>query len=496
MRQYFDHPQCSDGNKYYTVGSVIDKLTAFKALHEARSGTASVNNAKDLDANEKLSWTENIRKGIINCGGEPTDLEFFQNVFGGATKTDEAADLWIKYNCEKDYNIIAEDAANAAAGQAVTFQLLRSLHAGNGKYSNVAVNGNIYIYEDDQWLRVTNVDTTTDYGHLVTAVPHSQYYAPSVRAKKKMMFNPVRIVDGYSCNVPSSTWQTPGYAMRVQPFRIRKDWELPLDLLRPYRDILKFALSWDNEGNEVNNWETYEKIKAREEFKYMKNLTFFMGQKIDNPLLLTTATAEKYAGFDGYIPSIKYGGGFVYPFDPTYGFDLDADFQSIIMRQDALKMSSEFLFLHALPFMMGLNRRSGQYFKDNAQITFETFRRAGEAIERLGVTSMKYLNSSLHFKLVSAWSDTRGIGNDKIPFMGFGMPGTNLRDSRGNEVSAIEFYNTGGNPETGSYEEIDRDHRKLENGCEKLSGTIAETFKMAVHCPKTHILLDPMYPCS
>lgn len=494
---YSASPRCGN-QKYTTVATVVDKLKAFNAMYALQPETTS---NCGLDANEQAQWRKGVRDGVINCGGEAVEIDFFEKIFGGKQTRTESTDITIKYNCRKDHNIFAESAVvGGAPGSPATFTVMRSQYAGSGKFSNVAVGGNIYIYEDKQWCTITAVDKTTDYAHLVTVTPFSQYYTVNIRAKKKMMFNSTRIVDGYSSMVVASQWDTMGYFQRVQPFRMRRDWELPIDLVRPYQDVLQFALLFDSAGNEVDTFELFETIRAREEFKFMKNLTFFMGQKQDNPLLLNAKNDQKYNGFDGYMPSLRYGGGFIYPYDPTYGFDMDADLKTIILRQDALKKTKEFILVCALPFRMGLESRSQKMFQNApGACTFESFKRSGMSsadIAKLGIDSYKYMGYSIHLKTVSALSDTANIGNYTIPFTAMMLPGTGLKDSKGKEVTAFEFFSPGGMPETGTYEEIFRDHRHLQNGEEKFSGTIAETYQMVTHCPENHILLDPIYPCA
>lgn len=496
---YSQKPRCG-GQKYTTVGTVVEKLQAFNAMYALNDNTNNLA-ACGLDDAEKAQWRKGVRDGVINCGGEPVEMDFFEKIFGGKQTPTDSTQITVKYNCKKDHNIFAEGAVTGSApGQPVQFTVMRSQYAGNGAFSNVAVGGNIYIYEDKQWCVITAVDKTTPYAHLVTVVPESQYYTVNIRAKKKMMFNSTRIVDGYSSMLVASQWDTMGYFMKVDPFRIRRDWELPIDLVRPYQDILQFALMFDSNGNEVDTFELFETIRAREEFKFFKNLTFFMGQKRDNPLLLNGQNDQKYNGFDGYMPSLRYGGGFIYPYDPTFGFDMDSDLKTIILRQDALKKTKEFLLLGSLPFRMGLEARSQNMFKNNTgACTFQTFKRSGlkdADIVRMGIDSIKYMGYSMHLKTVSSLSDAAGIGNYTIPFTAMLLPGTGLKDSKGREVPAFEFFTPGGMPETGNYEEIFRDHRHLDTGAEKFSGTITETFQMVTHCPENHILIDPIYPCA
>lgn len=488
----YSKPQCATGT--FTVGTALEKLTAFNAVYEAGKNGSVANNCQ-FSENEKAAWRNAIREGVILCGGEPSELDFFEKMNGAKTNAMEidATDLYIKYKCDRDYNIYSvESVVGASPGGSRTFTLLKSNHSMNGKYSNVAVNGNIYVYEDRQWLQITAVDTTVDFAHVVTVVPNSKDYTVKINAGKKMMFSPVRFIDGYSCPAPSSTWESPGFIKKVSPFRIRKDWETPYELNRPYQDILQWAVAFDHQGNEIDQWTTADALSAHEEMMSMRNLIFFLGQKKDNPALVGTAQQTKYSGFDGYLPSLRYGGGVLYDIDPGVGFDLDSDFQAIIQHQDATKRTKEFFGMHGINFGFGMTRNFNQNVKNySGACTFDTFKRMGatqEDIVRMGVQSMKWNNYTLHWKEISAWSDTRYIGNYDFPNMAILQPGNGLRDSKNRAVPAIEFYSpTGGE----TMMESIVDHWKTDQ-CEKLSGSIIEELMMATHCPSQHILINPI----
>jgi len=374
---------------------------------------------------------------------------------------------------------------------------LKANHSGNGKFSFPSEGYSIYIYEDRQWVYVTGKSVTTDFAHQITVQPHNKAYQINIRANSKMLILPVRLVNGMSSPVPSSSMQTPGYTNKIQPFRIRKDWSVPVDLLRGYEDVMQFAIMFDENGKEIDCWELYEKTTSRREMKWAKNLLFFIGQRIDNPTLLGDRVSADYSGFDGYLPTMQYGGGSIIDIDPSVGFDLEADFGAIILKNDALKRTNEYIALHAKPFRMGLDRNSGEIFKKNAGgCTFESFRRSGTSdITKLGVESWKYLGFSIHFKEMSALSDSRGLGNYDFPHLAMLIPGNGLKDSKGKSVPPIEFYVPQGCAENGLMEEYNRDRRKID-GTEILDGHIAETLMMGIHCPNQHILVNPVMPCS
>jgi hypothetical protein len=494
MAFFTEQPNCS--NDIYTVGDALSKLTAFNAVFEASKNTSSTSNCKNPD--DAAMWRKLVYEGVINVGGEPMELDFFEKIFGGKTEFVEAKKIHFRYNCDLDSNIVsAENKTGASAGIATQFQLHKSKHSGDGKYSYAAVGYQLYIYEDRQTLQITALDKTTDYGHKVTVVPNDPTYTVNIRKDKKILVMPVRIVGGLSSPVPGTTYQSPGYTIGVRPYKIRKDWSMPIDLTKGYEDVLQFAIMFNNEGQEIDCWEAYEKTKTRSDMKWAKNLMFFLGQRLQNPSLLGSNVTVDYSGFDGYFNTMHYGGGTVMDFDPSVGFDMDADFNSIILRNDSLKRTNEFVVLHGLPFKMDLIRNANDaIFKQNAgSLTFETFKRMGgdqSDIKKLGIDSYEYLGYSLHFKQVSALSDARGIGNFEFPYLGMFLPGNGLRDSKGKEVPAMQFFVPKGCAETGQMEEHQWDNRDIK-GEETMEGYITETIWMITHAPHHHILANPVF---
>lgn len=481
--------------KLVTVGDAINQLQAFNALYAVNQ----CDNNPDLcgNADDTAMWRKLVYDGVINVGGEPMELDFFEKIFGGKTEMIDAKKIYFRYNADFDMNIYAqENAKGATAGGNATFILHKSLHTASGSYSYPVVGYSLYIYEDHQWVKITAVDKSTPYAHSVTVTPYKKNYTVNIRKNRKIMVNPVQLVSGYSGPADSSSWQSIGYSTHARPIRIRKDWETPIDLMRGYEEVLQWSVMFDENGKEIDAWETFNKTTARRDMKWAKNLIFFLGQSIDNPILLGNSTGQvtsDYSGFDGYLPTMFYGGGQLLDIDPAIGFDFEADYEPVILRNDALKQTSEFLVMHALPFQFSLNRANNRKFKESGNTTFETFKRMGgtmEDVRKMGVKSYTYENFSLHFKLISALSDTRGIGNYDISQMGMFMPGNGMRDSKGREVPPMQFFCPQGVGANGLLEEVDVDNRKTDR-TDRLTGYLAETLMAVVHAPHRHILAYP-----
>jgi len=65
------------GNQYASMGEALDTLKAFNALHAySQAGDAS----KFENPDEAASWRKLVWEGVINTGGEPMELDFFEKV--------------------------------------------------------------------------------------------------------------------------------------------------------------------------------------------------------------------------------------------------------------------------------------------------------------------------------------------------------------------------------------------------------------------------------
>lgn len=491
--------------QFFSVNDVTTELKQFQLLYELGKD-GSVGNCGD--ANKAANWRKYVRQEVINCAGTPVELDFFEKIAGGKTEMIPAKTMYFKQNCDFDRNIFAKNSAVAAGpGLPVNFTLLKSKHSVNGTQSWVVKGYEIFIYEDQQWVVVTNVNKDVDFNHVITVRPKNKLYTANIRANKKMLVSPATQVGGYTCNTDfAGEWQTPGYIYKMTMLRLRVQWKQLLDLQKGYEDVLQFGILFDNEGKEIDCWEYYKKIKAQENMKYAWNLAFFMGQKLDNPDLEVEIgmSDSTYPGFDGYMQSVKYGGGINYKFDQQYGIDPYADLGAILLRQDQKKKVKEFIGLRALPFQMSFDKNFTRVAgKEPGACTFDTFRRVFNGktptqaeVARLGVESIKMWNLSIHWKDFDALSDTRSIGNADMPHHAFLMPaGKGLKDSSGRTVPPMEFFTNKGCSMDGGYEEHMYDARKEKSGCEEVGGWMAKTIGMVTHCLDSHIIFSPRKRC-
>lgn len=489
----FSAKPLSGNTKFATVKDVMD-LPAFNAMYAVEE--AGVNCKDPLLG---LAFQKQIVHDAIRAGGKNIDLNFFFDMFGQKTINIETTRIFNRYLTDLDHNIYIEATAKGtAAGGAFTATILRENHSGNGKYSYPAKYYSLLDKDNGVWYSIEDVDTTTDYAHVMTLKPFDGTVTGELKPNTKYMVIPARFIGGDSTPHDTNAAVSAGYAQEVRPFRIRRDWAIKVRMLRGYADKLRFTLMWDTNGNKVDAWDAYEAQKAREDLRMALNVIAFIGTPITNADLISGAGAtsvdDTHTGFNGLLPSLEFGGGKVVDFDPAVGFDLDSNLEPFILQQDTLKKTSRFLVRHGKSFKAGLNRRANRMVKYEGLGLNEwpAFQRNGEKITKLETSAYEYLGYIWDFSEWGALNDTRFIGTKKFDNMGIALALDGITDANtGAALPALEFYKYGAK-ETGDYEEYTTDQRSITR-TEEINGWCADTIMMALHCPGEHLMFNPTH---
>lgn len=481
-------------------------LAHFNVLTESslENGSANQFGAACGDPNLGTTFIKNVIHQVIRCGGKPIDLNFFMDMFQKETRGVETKRWFNHYICDPDMNIYAAATVNGStAGQEITFQLLRQNHGGGGTLSLPATDYILMDKDNMIMYTITGVNTSLNYGHKVSVIPNDETIVPSIKANKPYLIIPTRMVGGYSCVKINNKLSTIGYTQEVNPLRLRSDWEVTIDLLRGYRDKIQYAVIYDYQGNPMDAWDIAEAQYARESLRIGLNVLSFIGTPTTNQSLITGLNAtidQDHTGFYGLIPSIKFGGGVVYDYRSSVGFDLEADGEPLFLYQDSLKRTTKFLCLHGLAFSFGLNNRTNKLVaRQNVGATmWEAYKRLGgltgqpyeTEVAKLGIKMYSYEGFDLDFKLWGAMSDSRFLGSDYYSNLVTMIPQEGPTEN-GRPIDPIEFFQYGYNGWTGDYYEEYIDYRKTI-GCEKIGGYCAQSLAMAVHCPNLFMLLNPV----
>ena len=508
----------------FSVEDAVSQLTDFsqnyRSLFDFIEG-GGLNNL-GYDAKTIAVWRRNIRPGVIWVGGRPSEIDFFRMLMGGTPKETEATDLTIEYNSAVDYNIYAAtdvtgsygtvtgctwgNQVNASyTGYSATFTIAAGSYADSGTLSNINLGDQLYNFNDSRTVTVIKVDKSTPYQHLVTVSAFDNNYIPQIYGGAPMLPAHVQYTSGYSdinTQVMHTPWETLGYFKVVAPFMVERHWTTPIDLMRSYKDVLQFPIIFDtNTGAEISSWDFKAMEEGRKDVILGENMAFFTGEGLTNQSLLGANDANqytnKYTGFEGFLSSLLYGGGNVDEYNNTYGWDIDIDFEKIIMQNDALKLSEEMLLMNSLSFQASMERRAQDAFKNNSgTCTFNTFRRVDKddaGIVRLGVQSYYWLGHTLHIKMVGAWSDSRLMGNGYIKDLGIMIPGTGLTDSMGNSVNPVEYWLPKGQTESSTWIENWRDGRDGSLQDSSFYGSIWHQIMMSVNGVENMYALIPKF---
>lgn len=491
--------------KQLSVEEVLT-LPRFNVLTESSLENNSANNlgAACADPNLGTTFVKNVIHQVIRCGGDNIDVNFFRDLFP-ATPTQVDTKRWFNhYICDTNLNIFAAASVNASvAGDPLTFQVLKQFHGGSGNYSLPATGYSLWDKDSMIEYKITDVDSTTDWAHKVTIVPYDASIVASIKANVGYLVTPARHVGGCACKEIANTMPTIGYTQQVQALRVRKDWELCIDLLRGYMDKIQYAVIYDINGNPMDSWDVYEAQQARLGVQMALNIASFIGTPITNTALISDTNNalvdSSYTGFYGLLPSIKYGNGVVYPYSASVGFDFESDGEPIFLWQDSQKRTSKFLVMHGLGWRFGNNNRSNKLVArtDAGKYVWEAFRRSGSEnsmgeleMKKLGISNYMYEGFELDFKRIGAFSDVRYTGSEYYSNLAVMMPKEGVKEN-GRDISPIEFYQVGKNGWTGDYFESYVDNRFQTVACETIQGYSAESLAMAVHCPDLWVLVEP-----
>lgn len=484
-----------------SVVSIKDALDlpAFNAMYQANALTTSANHCNDEVT--KQMFMHNVVNNVIVCGGsKPVELDFFEKAFGVNTRSVDTKEVWNIYDTEADYNIYFEaEAAGATPGAAFNATLLRANHAKGGKYSYPEAGFSILDKENNVWYSVELVNKNADYGHVVTLKPQTNVIG-SVKKYKKYLVFPARFVGGFSCPLPTNAMPTVGYMQKVNPFRLRRDWHVKIDLLRGYTDKLRWTIIFDKDGKEIDAWDAYEADKARQDLQLARNILGFFATPITNADLINgtnvTMVDDVHTGFYGYLPSVKNGGGNVLDYDPSMGYNLQSDLEPFILSQEALKQSTTYTIRHGKAFKARMIDSANRMVRINGlgANVFPAFQRNGGALQKMEFDSYEYLGFKLIFQEWGALSDSRLLGGQYFENMAIATPIDGVKDRQGNTIPTIESFQYGMNGQTGDYYENMVDFRNTTL-CEELKGSVMQSVMMVTHCPHKHILFNPIQTC-
>lgn len=459
------------------------------------------------DPNLGTLVVKNIIHKYIRCGGAPIDFNFMEEMFPMSNPTMSTTKRWFNhYNCDPDYNVyVAASVTGTGPGAATWVQLLKSNHGTNGSYSLPAV-GYVWFDKGSQTsYYITDEDTSVPFAHRFELTPVDETVTVSISANKAYLIGMGRLVGGCNGTQITNSLSSIGYSQELRPFRVRRDWELCVDLLTGYEDKFQFSIIYDAQGRPMDAWNIKEMQDMREGIRSTLNLLSFIGTPVTNPALVANTGSNvvdsNHTGFYGLIPILKYGGGNVYDYRSDVGFDLEADGEPILLYQDSRKRTKKFTVMHGNKFRMSMIDRTNKLVarEQVGATVWEAYKRLGSMMGddymtemvKLGIQRYKYNGMDLDFKLMDSWSDYRYFGDDYYNDLAIFMPQDGISEN-GRPLNPVEFYTYGNGQWTGNYEEHYIDYRNAPGGLNNIGGWGAQSLGFGVHCPNQWILANPV----
>lgn len=504
---YSNKPRFS--TKQLTLDQILT-IDKFNAMTESALETTSGNNITPAqaalygDPNMGTTFRQNVVHQVINLSGSPIDLNFWMAMYGSEERMVDTKRFWNHYMGDTSMNIFpANSVTGAGPGQPITFQVLKQCHGANGTL-NLAGQG-YSMWDKDNMIEyiITSIDDSIPFANKATAYPVDTTVTGSLIANNPYLITPARRIGGLSQQQVTNQMSTIGYSQEVNFLRVRRDWLVAIDLLRSYRDKIQYPVIYDINGNPMDSWDVYEAMEAREGLRMALNLACWIGTPTTNQSLISGVNAVidgDHTGFYGQLPSIKYGGGVVYNFPQSIGFDFEADGEPLFLWQDSRKQTHRFFCKHGLAFDFTKNDRSNKLVA-NTQVgstVYEAYKRLTDAdptyktgLAKMGISSYKYNSFELDFMLWGALSDKRYAGSDYFNNLCVMEPAEGPREN-GRQIKSQELYQYGQNGWTGDYEEHYCDNRNQTIAQDSIQGWVAQSLAYAMHGPDLQILLNPV----
>ena len=473
---------CIDRNSPLQVYNFLAQLNVL----ESNPNTCNT----DARPNGNMQWRHLVSEDMINCCGlNKMDYRFFEEMFSSTPKEINALDYYQRYNGNEDSNVLAGSANLVTNSKTNSFQLHRASHSGGGKASQLTVPSYLYNYTTSQMMKIVSINTSQDFAHIVNVI--SSDNLPITIAKgDKLSVLPADLVGGSSCATGQTTMNSNFTTKKTNRLRLRKKWCMDIEMTKPYSDVMQFGTFVDKDGRISEQALPIMKTRAMQEITEAANKWLFLGGAITNPDIVT----DGWSGGESLLTSIQ-GAGNEWDFDPSQGFSLLNDFEQIILQEDAMKRTTEFMLYGSLRFRAAMANRMREDSRGEAtSLTFATLDQYGadkNILKKHDVQSFEFLGRKVMFKEWGVLTTTNGIGNGKFPDTGILMSMNGLKNDKGQEVPPVEFFRSKGNGgQWGDMQEWEIDKR-IVDGCEKIEGHIIKELIWMVHCPDQHYILNP-----
>ena len=433
------------------------------------------------------AFIKNILHNDIYVGGRNSDINFMRRIAGNKVTSVKTKEVSTRYLTKRS-NVITFTSTRLDTTNAgyVWATVSPSSHIANGTLSAPAIGYQIRNKKTQRNYVIVDENKTVPFAHEVKIASQDAGIAAGVEANQGYFVSKSQFVGGVSTPTIGNDIPDVGWMQSVRFSSRRIDRQIAIDTLDGWKDTLRFSLMPTSDGKLMWSWLPYQQEEARYQMQLNLSTDLLLATPITNSQLIndnnsiTNPYFPKFPNIDslrigyyGLEPSIRYGGGMVYPYPKSTGFDFDRDGERIFARQNALRRTTEWLFIAGQMARYALDRVGSllqQIYKMGISKDLEFADEGGSAqpswtsdLKKWSINSYNYHGQTINIKTMDALSDIYNIGSDELSHRVYCMPldgGKHL--TTGAPVAPIEIIQYGDNGFSGGYEEYLIDQRKTD----------------------------------
>lgn len=459
-----------------------------------------LNGNKSGDVIADLAYRKELSTYVLNCGEGPGSFSNIMRLHPAKKVMVKAKLFYQRYMSEVNINVYAANTVTGVADGTVTIILGPKSYLNGGTSSLVNQGFTVVNQRTGQVLQVEGTpNKATSYAHSFVARGYD--HTPiAIKAGDPLAVFATRIIGDTACStLPSISLRDMGYTSVTSPLRFETSWCMEHGV-EIQNEVYQLSLM-DNKGKEFHAWDPVVRSDKRREMEIARTLYFFFGTAITNPNI----TAQgNFKGWNGYLWSLRYGGGNYYDI-PMTGITTQ---QFDMIETQAVPFGIK-EFTWYLPHVQRNNLETNLNILFSTQAgscSFETFRRAGVTDEerngtlvtQLGVTSLKRNGITHHFMTADWATETNGLGNGILKDAIFVIPSIGSKDIQGRDVATfemLEFEDTGTLNHYRYEETYDDMSKRGPDFCEKSMGVIRDTMWLKINCLTNHWQFQPSTGC-
>lgn len=459
-----------------------------------------LNGNKSGDTLADIAYHKELSDYILNCGEGPGSFSNIMKLHPAKKVTVKAKQFYQRFMNEVNINVYAAAVVSSSLGGVGTLTINAKSHLNSGSASILANGHTLVNQRNGQVYQIEGTpNKTVTYAH--TAVIRSfANEVIDIRVGDPLAVFAVRLIGDVACStLPTNTWRDMGYASFTTPLRFEASWCMEHGI-EIQNEVYQLDLM-DNNGKTFRTIDPVVRSDKRREVEIARTLFFFFGHSITNPNITTQGN---FKGWNGYLYTIRYGGGNYQPIPMTGIGIIQLDQVETLAVKYGIK---EFTWYFPHEQRNNAENNLNALFANAAgNCSFETFRRSGAPdkeraatmVTQLGVRSFMRNGITHHFMTADWANETNGLGNGILKDAIFAIPSVGSKDIRGREVPTfeeLEFDENLGRHHYRYEETLDDMSKRAPDFCEKTMGVIRDTMWLKINCLQNHWQFQPSFGC-